>query len=80
VVADRAKAKILMTDSSRRDARYHGLNDVVQFTLKGAGVELVEGEARRCELLACTKHGDTKIGVKPLKTTNSAKSPIRQPE
>jgi hypothetical protein len=48
MVADRAKAKILMTDPSRRDARYHGLKDVGQFTLKGASVELVEGEALRC--------------------------------
>jgi hypothetical protein len=36
MVADRAKAKILMTDPSRRGARYHGLKDVGQFILKGA--------------------------------------------
>jgi hypothetical protein len=67
MVADRAKAKILMTDPSRRGARYHGLKDVGQFILKGASVELVEGEARRCggfwSVRACTKYGETKMGL-----------------
>jgi hypothetical protein len=67
MVADRAKAKILMTDPPPRDARYHRLKDVGQFTLKGASVELVEGEARRCggfrSVRTCTKHGETKTGL-----------------
>jgi hypothetical protein len=63
MVANRAKAKILMTDPSPRDARYHGLKDVGQFTLKGASVELVERvDAGFWSVRTCTKHGERKRG------------------
>ena len=44
MVADCAKAKVLMT-ASRPNAGYRDLRSVGQITSKGACVELVEGEA-----------------------------------